>query len=112
VAPRQALARIDQWYGQETGRLLRRSFRTGRYLDYRSVTGPDGMEKGDPILYPYGNGAGKLEVFRGWLYSSLLMSIRAAFSLPDDGRGMGDYDQSYQNQYSVPDGRKPLPHLT
>jgi hypothetical protein len=160
VAPRQALARINQWYGQQVAYLLSQldqvedqstgatyldnslvywgnedgcnqrdahwtsnmpvllagscggHFRTGRYLDYRSVTGPDGMEKGDPILYPYGNGAGKLEVFRGWLYNSLLMSIRAAYGLPDDGQGMGDYDQNYQNQYSLSDGRKPLPHLT
>lgn len=73
---------------------------------------PDGMEKGDPILYPYGNGAAELGVFRGWLCNSLLMSIRAAFGLPDDGQGMGDHDQNYQNQFSVSDGRKPLPCLT
>jgi hypothetical protein len=96
-------------------------FQTGRYVDYREVTGSGASEQGARILYPYDGNPTELpdsREYRGRPYNSLLISLLQAMGLdPADyeapGKpGYGDYANNYQDQYSVADGQQPLPSLT
>jgi hypothetical protein len=94
------------------------ALKTGRYLDYRRASGPDGQEQGERILYDYnGSAAEEPTDFKGRPYNSLLISLLQAMGLaPEDYEesgqpGIGSYESNYQNQYSIADGQQPLPFL-
>ncbi len=94
-------------------------WRTGRYIDYREVTGPDSDPVGQRILYgdsssPSQHGGAD---YRGRLFNSLLISLMEGMGMDAaewGGReaGIGDYGPNFNDQYSVPNGKIALPYLT
>jgi hypothetical protein len=95
-------------------------FKTGRYVDYRHVSGTGDEEIGERALY--GDPSNPTQQPVGWPivgrpYHSLLISIMAAMGLaPEDyerdgNKGFGDYSGNVYGQYSIADGQKPLPFL-
>ncbi len=95
-------------------------FKTGRYLDYRSVQGSGATEKGARILYPYEGQPTELPDSREYLgrpYNSLLITLLQSMGLePADYElpgqpGYGQYTDNYQDQYSISDGQQVLPSV-
>jgi hypothetical protein len=84
------------------------AFKTGRYIDYRTL--------GKQIQYDAGgSGADVPTDFIGRPYNSLLISILNAMGLASEdyggANGFGDYSGIFNNQYSVSEGKAPLPFL-
>lgn len=95
-------------------------FKTGRYVDYRDVSGPDDALEGQNILYGSEGAPDKLTGadFRGRLWNSLLISILDGMGLEasewetEGSPGYGSYGPNFGDQYSIADGQEPLPFLT